>query len=245
MNDESANRQIQAMISFIMQEAQEKQDDIKRDTEKEFQSEKQIKERQLTTAIKEDYARKKKEKVIGKRIEKSRKVSEARFAKMREREIIMKKLKEEVLQKLADVSKNSKYPELIRYLIVQSLMTLAENKVVLQCRSEDAAIVKKELPIAVKMYQDIVQQNAGVAVKCQVDLSNDSLPPAPSAQRKGLSCCGGVVVSARNGAILCKNTLDSRLDLCFENLIPQLRGMLFGIREKPPQQEQEKKEHGQ
>jgi len=91
MNDEAANRQINSMISFIMQEAAEKRDDIKRDTEKEFQAEKQSKERQLTTAIKEDYTRKKKDNIVGKRIEKSRKLSEARFAKMRERDQIMKK----------------------------------------------------------------------------------------------------------------------------------------------------------
>jgi len=243
MNDEAANRQINSMISFIMQEAAEKRDDIKRDTEKEFQAEKQSKERQLTTAIKEDYTRKKKDNIVGKRIEKSRKLSEARFAKMRERDQIMKKLKEEVLQKLSEISQNSKYPELIRFLIVQGLMTLSENKVVLQCRSEDAALVKKEIPVAIKSYQDIIQQNTGVLVKCQMDLSNEFLPPAPSPQRKGLSCCGGVVLSARNGAILCKNTLDSRLDLCFDNLIPQLRGMLFGVREKPPAVPEQEKKH--
>jgi len=152
-------------------------------------------------------------------------------------------LKEEVLQKLSEISQNSKYPELIRFLIVQGLMTLSENKVVLQCRSEDAALVKKEIPVAIKSYQDIIQQNTGVLVKCQMDLSNEFLPPAPSPQRKGLSCCGGVVLSARNGAILCKNTLDSRLDLCFDNLIPQLRGMLFGVREKPPAVPEQEKKH--
>ncbi len=42
---------------------------------------------------------------------------------------------------------------------------------------------------------------------------------------------GGVLLSAREGKIVCRNTLDSRLDLCFEALIPAIRGMLFGVRE--------------
>jgi len=158
---------------------------------------------------------------------------------------LSKKLRDEVVEKLADVSKNSRYPELIKYLIVQGLMTLAENKVVLQCRSEDVAIVKAQIAAAIKFYQDFVTQQTGVAVKCQIDLSNEYLPPAPSAQRKGVSCCGGVVLSARNGAIICKNTLDSRLDLCFDNLIPQIRGILFGVREKPVEKENKQQQHHQ
>jgi hypothetical protein len=43
---------------------------------------------------------------------------------------------------------------------------------------------------------------------------------------------GGVVLSARNGQIVCRNTLDSRLDIAFSQLKPQVRGTLFGFREK-------------
>jgi V-type H+-transporting ATPase subunit E len=59
---------------------------------------------------------------------------------------------------------------------------------------------------------------------------NAWLPPAPSKDKKGVSCTGGVVLTARNNTIICRNTLDSRLDLCFERLIPTIRGLLFGLR---------------
>jgi hypothetical protein len=47
-------------------------------------------------------------------------------------------------------------------------------------------------------------------------------------------CCsaGGVVLSSRNGQIICRNTLDSRLDIAFAALKPQVRGTLFGFRAK-------------
>ena len=58
-----------------------------------------------------------------------------------------------------------------------------------------------------------------------------------------LSSAGGIVLSARNGQIVCRNTLDSRLDIAFEQLKPQIRGTLFGFREKIKDSVVEKK-HG-
>jgi len=59
----------------------------------------------------------------------------------------------------------------------------------------------------------------------------DYLPPGPSKATEGMSSCyGGIKLSAKNGKIVCKNTLDSRLDLSFQQLQPQVRGLLFGIR---------------
>jgi len=167
-----------------------------------------------------------------KKIERSRKATEARIQKMRERDMIIKQLREEVVLKLVEVSRNPRYADLIRFLIVQGLMTIAEHRVILQCRQEDLQIVRAQVDAAVKLYQDSVRQATGVVPKCQIDLSNEYLPPAPRPGQPGLSCCGGVVLSACNGTIVCRNTLDSRLDLCFDSLIPQIRGLLFGVRPK-------------
>ena len=39
--------------------------------------------------------------------------------------------------------------------------------------------------------------------------------------------CGGVILYNMNKRIVCTNTLQSRLDLCFEELLPQIRSLLF------------------
>ena len=44
--------------------------------------------------------------------------------------------------------------------------------------------------------------------------------------------CGGVILYTTNRKIVCPNTLKSRLDLCFEELLPQIRKMLFPNRLK-------------
>lgn len=54
--------------------------------------------------------------------------------------------------------------------------------------------------------------------------------------------CGGVVLTSRDKRIVCNNTLKSRLDLCFEELLPQIRKVLFPIKEEEIEKSAEKKE---
>jgi len=220
------------MVGFIRKEAEERAADIEKDAKSEANARKLERERTFKQSLKEEFATKKKKLLVAQRIERSDKKKDARIAQMKERDITIKQLKGEVLAQLADVSKHKKYPELIRFLIAQGLMIITENIVDIQCRKEDANIVQNEIQNGVKLYVDFIQEQTGITPQVKLRLSNDWLSPAPVKGSKALSCCGGVVLSARNGTIVCKNTLDSRLDLCYENLIPQIRGLLFGVRPK-------------
>ena len=42
--------------------------------------------------------------------------------------------------------------------------------------------------------------------------------------------CGGVILYNNTKRIVCINTLQSRLDLCFEELLPQIRALLFPVK---------------
>jgi len=228
-----AEPKLAQIIAKNKQEAREKAEEIEQKVENEFQKDKLNRIRVLSLTIRDDIERKKKDKVVAKRIEHSRRITEARTKKMRERDLVIKKLKEEVLVKLIDVAKSPKYPDLIKFLIVQGLMTITENRVIAQCRKEDLKIVQAQVDPAVKQYQEIIKKETGIMPKCVLEINTqEHLPPAPTG-KPGYSCCGGVVLSARGGTIICRNTLDSRLDLCFDNLIPQVRGILFGVREAP------------
>jgi len=231
-----SDRQISQMIAFIKQEAREKAEEVEQKTEAEFQADKAVRIRNLSRGIRDDVERKKKDKTVLKKIEHSRRVTEARTRRMLEREKIVKQVKEEVLEKLAGVSKSQRYPDLIRYLLVQGLLTIAESHVTVQCRIEDVEIVKAQLEPAVKQYHDFVKQETGVSCRTHLVLNQDEYLPSGKGEKTaqpGISCCGGVLLSARKGTIVCRNTLDSRLDLCYEHLIPLVRGMLFGVRPRP------------
>jgi len=223
-----STKQTDQLIAFIKQEARDKADEITLKTEMEFQSNKLLRMASLSKVLRDEVDRRKRDKIVVKKIKHSREIANARMQKMKERERVVRRIKQEVLLKLAEVSKSPKYPDLLRFLIAQTLMKVSETKVSLICRREDLDIVKKQLEPAIKQYQKIVENGTGIVPHCDVQIdTNEFLPPGPSGDPKAASCCGGVVISARDGCILCRNTLDSRLDLCFESLIPATRSILF------------------
>jgi len=223
MNQAEADRQIEQMIAFIAQEAREKAEEISVKTEKEFMAEKLSLETQQSISIRAEHEQRKKNFKIAKRIEKSKALTEARFATMRRRDERVNEVFKEVLAKLHDVSKNPKYSELLRFLIAQGLLTLLESHVVLRVRQQDVELAKKELPEAVKLYQSTAHSQTGILPKIQVTISEKDFLPSGAA--------GGVQLVARDGQIVINNTLDHRLEIAFEALKSSIRGILFGVRE--------------
>jgi len=233
MNNADVHNQIEQMKMFILQEAKEKAEEIATKTEQEFMADRLLIETSRTIAVNAEHEKNKKDYITQKKIEKSKLLTESRFSTMRARDNKMVELKKEVTQRLAAISSDAKYRDLVRYLIAQGLMTLLEHEVTLQCRPEDLQIVQAELPKALQMFQDQMKGATGVSPTCNVSIDKDNyLPAGPKAGQQGASCAGGVVLSARNGSIVCRNTLDSRLDIAFAQLKPQVRGTLFGFRHK-------------
>ena len=97
-------------------------------------------------------------------------------------------------------------------LIAEGLERLGESKVSVRCREADRSMVEGVLSAAQSKYGK------------KVALTVDAARPLPAAPQ----CTGGVVLSARNDSILCDNTIDSRLDIAFEQCLPGIRAMLFG-----------------
>ena len=73
-----------------------------------------------------------------------------------------------------------------------------------------------------------------VPLKLIVD-SDKFLPEYDSAEGAE-SCMGGVLLHARKGRIVCTNTIDERLQLVYQEAIPQVRSILFPCFKKPEKQ---------
>jgi len=244
MNNTEVNNQIQQMQAFILQEAKEKAEEILTKTEQEFMADKLLIETSRTIAVNAEHEKAKKDFITQKKIEKSKLLTESRFSTMRARDLKMIELKREVIAKLATISADPKYRDLIRFLIAEGLMTLLEHEVSLRCRKEDEKIVEAELPKALQQFKDTMQQATGVVPTCTVSIDKSNyLPAGPKQGQQGATCAGGIELSSREGSLVCRNTLDHRLDLAFDGLKPQIRGMLFGFRAKIEDHVEEKK-HG-
>jgi len=233
MNNQEADKQIEQMIAFIRQEAQEKAEEIRVKTNKEFMAEKLQIETHESIAVRAEHEKAKKNHYIQQRIEKSKLLTESRFEIMKRRDQKMHELRDDILKRLAKVASDPKYAQLVRFLIAQGLMTVMESHVVIQCRKQDLKIVKKELDAGIQIYKDTLKESTGIVPNVSVTIDEENfLPPAPVANSESASCTGGIVLTANHGKIICRNTLDARLDLALDRLKPDIRGLLFGFREK-------------
>ncbi|KAK6943345.1 V-type ATPase subunit E [Dillenia turbinata] len=253
MNDADVSKQIQQMVRFIRQEAEEKANEISVSAEEEFNIEKlQIVEAEKKK-IRQEYERKAKQVEIRRKIpnvsftisaisdlldqhldmvesdilvEYSMQLNASRIKVLQAQDDIVNAMKDSASKELLRVfSDKEAYKKLLKGLIVQSLLRLKEPSVLLRCREIDVGLVESVLDEAKREYAEKSQVHAPtVTIDTRV-----FLPPPP----KGLDlheafCSGGVVLASQDGKIVCENTLDARLDVVFRQKLPEIRKHLLG-----------------
>jgi len=217
----AATDQIRQMVNFILQEAHEKANEIRVKTEHDFNLEKQTLVHEAKLNIQDEFTKKEKDQEIKERIARSAEIGECRVKKMKIRDELLKSLLGEAGSKAAVVTKGQNYPQLLQKLIVQGLIKIEEDVVTIFCRGEDVDTVKGVIGPATEEYVEIMKRESGVTLKPTVVLNEDRSKDLPD------SSCGGVLLTALNGKIVCDNTMTSRLQLVYEELLPSIRAILF------------------
>ncbi|XP_074592422.1 V-type proton ATPase subunit E-like [Curcuma longa] len=234
MNDADVSKQIQQMVRFIRQEAEEKANEISISAEEEFNIEKLQLVEAEKKKIRQEYERKEKQVEIRKKIEYSMQLNASRIKVLQSQDDLVGSMKEAAAKELLSVSHHHilnvihhdhSYKHLLKDLIVQSLLRLKEPAVLLRCRTEDLHLVESVLESAKNEY---AAKESVHPPNIVVD-TNVYLPPAPSHHNAhGLHCSGGVALASIDGKIVCENTLDARLDVAFRKKLPEIRKHLYG-----------------
>jgi len=223
MSDVQVKAQLQQMVNFIKQEAEEKAQEIGVQAEEEFNIERQNIVREEKQKIIKEYDRKMKQVEVKKKIARSNELNQARLRVLKAREDSIQQIYTEASLQLATLSSSPNYPKLFGDLLLQGLIKLGEDEVELICRACDQGIAESSLAAAKEQYK----AKTGRTVQLSVNQVHRLAPP-PSAAG-GPSCCGGVLLSGRGGRILCNNTLEQRLALSYEMLLPDIRLEMFGV----------------
>ncbi|PON82495.1 ATPase, V1/A1 complex, subunit E [Trema orientale] len=226
MNDADVSKQIQQMVRFIRQEAEEKANEIYVSAEEEFNIEKLQLVEAEKKKIRQEYERKEKQVEVRKKIEYSMQLNASRIKVLQAQDDVVNSMKDVASKELLNVSRDHHvYRKLLKDLIVQSLLRLKEPAVLLRCREADLNLVESVLESAAEEYA-----NKAKVSPPEIIVDNQVyLPPAPSHHHAhGLFCSGGVVLASRDGKIVCENTLDARLDVVFRKKLPEIRKRLFG-----------------
>ncbi|KAK4742372.1 hypothetical protein SAY87_000373 [Trapa incisa] len=226
MNDADVSKQIQQMVRFIRQEAEEKANEISVSAEEEFNIEKLQLVEAEKKKIRQEYERKEKQVEIRKKIEYSMQLNASRIKVLQAQDDVVNSMKEAAGKELLKAGGDHHvYKKLLKDLIVQSLLRLKEPAALLRCRKDDVHLVESVLDSAGEEYAQKANVHPPVI---EID-HRVYLPPPPSHKNtSGLFCSGGVVLASRDGKIVCENTLDARLDVVFRKKLPEIRKWLFG-----------------
>ncbi|EGG18498.1 vacuolar H+-ATPase E subunit [Cavenderia fasciculata] len=221
-DDTQISAQLTQMKNFILSEANDKAEEIKSKAAQEFTSEKgRIFQTEKLKIIK-DYEKKLKQIEVQKKINLSNELNKARLSVLKVREECLREVVADAQKKLITIPDDKeKYTVILKNLVLQGMMKLREEKILVVCRQEDIALVEKAVTQAAAEYKTKTK----LSVHVDVDKVR-FLPPAPKGDQKG--CSGGVIVTALEGRIICKNTLDARLEIAFEQLTPVIRNTLYG-----------------
>ena len=215
LSDADVQKQIKHMMAFIEQEANEKAEEIDAKAEEEFNIEKGRLVQQQRLKIMEYYEKKEKQVELQKKIQSSNMLNQARLKVLKVREDHVRSVLDEARKRLADVPNNAQhYSELLVTLIVQALFQLVEPQVTLRVRKVDVSVVQSIIPKAAAAYKEKIHKDVVLKVDQENFLSPDT--------------CGGVELIAAKGRIKISNTLESRLELIAQQLLPEIRTALFG-----------------
>nr|KJB52167.1 hypothetical protein B456_008G248600 [Gossypium raimondii] len=176
MNDGDVSRQIQQMVRFIRQEAEEKANEISVSAEEEFNIEKLQLVEAEKKKIRQEYEKKEKQVEVRKKIEYSMQLNASRIKVLQAQDDVVNEMKESAAKELLNVSRDHHvYKTLLKDVIVQSLVRLKEPAILLRCRKDDVPLVESVLDSAKEEYASKVNVHPP-----EIFIDNVNLPPAPS-----------------------------------------------------------------
>ncbi|KAF9465858.1 ATPase, V1/A1 complex, subunit E [Collybia nuda] len=216
LNDEEVLNQMNKMVAFIKQEALEKAREIRVKADEEFAIEKAKLVKQEQLAIDAQHEKRRKGVEVAQKIAQSTLTNKSRLKLLHRRE--------EHLQDLFSTSRSSilslatdegRYVQFLEGVIIQAYLQILEPSVTVHSRKQDVDVVSRASESAATLYKEISGRD--VEFEVQGTLSDEG--------------AGGVKLISGTRRITLDNTLDERLRLLEDRMLPEIRKDLFGANE--------------
>ncbi|KAF5354312.1 hypothetical protein D9756_007203 [Leucocoprinus leucothites] len=219
LNDDEVLSEMNKMVAFINQEAREKAREIQVKADEEFAIEKARLVKQEQQSIDAQYEKKRKGAEVSQKIAQSTLTNRSRLKLLHKREEHLQDLfsvaRTELAQLASKGSDSGAYTQFLEGVIVQGFLQVMEPKVLIHTRTQDAEVAKQAAEAASQTYNDLT----GLSVEFEIvpDLGEDG--------------AGGVKLVNASHRITVDNTLDERLRLLEDRMLPEIRRDLFGANE--------------
>lgn len=207
------------MINFILNEAKDKAEEIESGAIEEFNIEKM------------NLFEQKKDEVRSKIL---KNINDLRLKKMRQRNMELKKMSNNILlyqcevvdelknlamEKLHNLSQNrDEYKKVLTMLILSGCMSLDSDIVYVRYRPSDSKVVESTLGDVKNEYEKLMELKYKVPKSLTIELDKNNHLSEDVL---------GVVLTNEDGTIECNSTLNNRLERCCREMIPQLKLELF------------------
>ncbi|GIQ85947.1 ATPase, V1/A1 complex, subunit E [Kipferlia bialata] len=217
MSQDSVSEKVVKICDFILNQANQKADEVIRRAEEEARLLKLQEVDKELDRMAETFRKKEVDVRQKTRIALSSALNEARLQGLNARDEALVAVVKDVKETLFALTKEKgKYTHVLSQLIVEAVLELKESPVFIVCREEDTRLVKWALRGARKSLGDV---DVSVSTK-------EHLAAAP-ATVSDIGCLGGIVATNSSGLIRVNNTLDRRVELAVSALLPELRDTLF------------------
>ena len=97
-----------------------------------------------------------------------------------------------------------------------------EQDVQIRCMKKDIALVESIKDECVSDFEKLIKQECARDLKVRVIIDTNNM-----LDEKNNNSIGGVVLTCHSGKIVCSNTLENRLNLAFQESLPDIRSGLF------------------
>nr|GAT58864.1 vacuolar ATP synthase subunit E [Mycena chlorophos] len=216
MNDDEVLNEMNKMVAFIKQEAMEKAREIRVKADEEFAIEKAKLVKQEQQAIDAQYEKKRKGAEVAQKIAQSTLTNKSRLKLLHRREEHLQELFSSTRSLAAELAKDdSRYVQFLDGVIVQGFLQVYEPSVTVHCRRRDTSLAQQAAESAAATFKAL----SGREIKFDVE---GSLPD---------DSAGGVKLVSGSKRITLDNTLDERLRLLEDRMLPEIRTELFGPNE--------------
>jgi len=213
LNDDEVLSEMNKMVAFIKQEALEKAREIKVKADEEFAIEKAKLVKQEQQAIDAQYEKKRKGAEVSQKIAQSTLTNKSRLKLLHRREEHLQDLFHTARSSISSLAKNDEqYVQFLEGVIVQGFLQVLEPSVTVHSRKQDTDVATQAAENAAKSYKEISGRE--IEFKVEGILSDDG--------------AGGIKLVTGSNRITLDNTLDERLRLLEDRMLPEIRKDLFG-----------------
>ncbi|KAK0194923.1 ATPase V1/A1 complex subunit E [Armillaria mellea] len=216
LNDDEVLTEMNKMVAFIKQEALEKAREIRIKADEEFAIEKAKLVKQEQQAIDAQYEKKRKGAEVAQKIAQSTLTNKSRLKLLHQREQHLQELFSTSRALVLTLAKDDgRYVQFLEGFISQGFLQLLEPSVTLFARKQDVSLVEEAAANAAQSYKEL----SGREVRYTIEGS------------LGGDGAGGIKLINGSRRITIDNTLDERLRLLEDRMLPEIRKDLFGPNE--------------